>query len=159
MATACLLIAAMAMSADSGLSGLEAPDFVLKSLGGDNLRLSEYRGEVVLINFSASWCGSCRTEMPLLDDMYERYRTAGFQLLGVNLDHDRSKAQDMVDTLGVEFPMLFDEQKNVSRLYQVEDMPLTVLIDRQGVIRFVHEEYRKGNEQDYVAELRELLSE
>ena len=63
-------------------TGGEAPDFALKSASGSNLRLSEYRGDVVMINFWATWCGPCRQEMPLLNDLYARYNRVGFSLLG-----------------------------------------------------------------------------
>ena len=78
--------------ASSGLAGQPAPDFVLKSSTGENLRLSEYRGDVVMINFWATWCGPCRQEMPLLDELYSRYQRVGFNLLGVNIDDDSSRA-------------------------------------------------------------------
>jgi len=74
--------------ASSGMEGQQAPDFALKSSTGQNLRLSEYRGDVVMINFWATWCGPCRQEMPLLDELYSRYQRVGFNLLGVNIDDD-----------------------------------------------------------------------
>ncbi len=114
--------------AASSLQGQVAPDFVLRSATGENLRLSEYRGDVVLINFWATWCGPCRQEMPLLDDLYGRYQRVGFNLLGVNIDEDSRRAMQMVQELGVNFPVLFDENKEVSKLYEVEAMPVTILI-------------------------------
>ena len=68
--------------ASSGMEGQPAPDFALKSSSGENLRLSEYRGDVVMINFWATWCGPCRQEMPLLDELYQRYERVGFNLAG-----------------------------------------------------------------------------
>jgi peroxiredoxin len=145
--------------ASSGLAGQEAPDFALKSASGANLRLSEQRGNVVMINFWATWCGPCRQEMPLLDDLYVRYERAGFSLLGVNIDDDSSRAMEMAEELGVSFPVLFDEQKEVSKLYQVEAMPVTVLVDREGTIRHVHLGYKPGYEEKYLTEIRSLLRE
>jgi peroxiredoxin len=117
--------------ASSGLAGQPAPDFALKSSSGENLRLSEYRGDVVMINFWATWCGPCRQEMPLLDELYSRYQRVGFNLLGVNIDDDSGRAMDMINELGVSFPVLFDATKEVSRLYQVDAMPVTVIVERQ----------------------------
>jgi thiol-disulfide isomerase/thioredoxin len=94
--------------ASSGMEGQPAPDFALKSSTGQNLRLSEYRGDVVMINFWATWCGPCRQEMPLLDELYARYQRVGFNLLGVNIDDDSRRAMQMIDELGVSFPVLFD---------------------------------------------------
>ena len=88
--------------ASSSLEGQTAPDFVLKSSVGDNLRLSEYRGDVVMINFWATWCGPCRQEMPLLDDLYSRYQRVGFNLLGVNIDDDSRRAMQMAEELGID---------------------------------------------------------
>jgi peroxiredoxin len=145
--------------ASSDLAGQTAPDFVLKSATGENLRLSEYRGDVVLINFWATWCGPCRQEMPLLDELYGRYQRVGFSLLGVNIDDDSARAMDMAKELGVTFPVLFDENKEVSKLYEVEAMPVTVLLDREGTVRHVHHGYKPGYEQKYLDEIRSLLRE
>jgi peroxiredoxin len=152
------VLAASSMAA-SGLTGQVAPDFALKSASGKNLRLSEYRGDVVMINFWATWCGPCRQEMPLLDDLYTRYQRVGFSLLGVNIDDDSRRAMQMVEDLGVNFPVLFDERKEVSKLYQVEAMPVTVLLDREGTVRHIHHGYKPGYEELYLTEIRSLLRE
>ncbi|MGB5245132.1 MAG: TlpA disulfide reductase family protein [Woeseia sp.] len=159
VAGALLSLIAMTSLASSALTGQAAPDFVLKSASGSNLRLSEYRGDVVMINFWATWCGPCRQEMPLLDDLYSRYERVGFKLLGVNIDDDSRRAMKMIEELGVSFPVLFDEQKDVSKLYQVEAMPVTVLVDRNGTVRHVHHGYKPGYEQKYLTEIRSLLRE
>jgi len=146
-------------TAASDLTGQSAPDFALKSATGENLRLSEYRGDVVMINFWATWCGPCRQEMPLLDDLYSRYQRVGFSLLGVNIDDDSRRAMQMVEELGVNFPVLFDQKKEVSRLYQVEAMPVTVIVDRTGTVRHVHHGYKPGYEEQYLSQIRALLRE
>ena len=145
--------------ASSGLAGRPAPDFALKSSSGENLRLSEYRGDVVMINFWATWCGPCRQEMPLLDELYSRYERVGFNLLGVNIDDDSSRAMAMINELGVSFPVLFDSRKEVSKMYNVDAMPVTVIVDREGNVRHVHQGYKPGYEQKYLDEVRALLRE
>ena len=145
--------------ASSELAGQPAPDFALKSATGENLRLSEYRGDVVMINFWATWCGPCRQEMPLLDELYSRYQRVGFNLLGVNIDDDSARAMKMIEELGVSFPVLFDSRKEVSELYDVEAMPVTVLVDREGRIRHVHHGYKPGYEDKYLDQIRSLLRE
>jgi len=152
------VIAASSLAA-SDLAGQVAPDFALKSATGENLRLSEYRGDVVMINFWATWCGPCRQEMPLLNELFDRYERVGFNLLGVNIDDDSRRAMQMVEDLGVSFPVLFDETKEVSKLYQVEAMPVTVIVDREGVVRYVHHGYKPGYEEHYLTEIRTLLRE
>lgn len=156
---ALLSVFAVSTMAASDLTGQLAPDFALKSATGENLRLSEYRGDVVMINFWATWCGPCRQEMPLLDELYGRYQRVGFSLLGINIDDDSRRAMAMVDELGVSFPVLFDEHKEVSKLYQVEAMPVTLLLDREGTVRYVHHGYKPGYEQKYLDEIRSLLRE
>jgi peroxiredoxin len=153
------LLSATAVQAAKGLIGDSAPDFALRSSLGENLRLSEHRGQVVMLNFWATWCGPCRQEMPLLDEIYSRYQPAGFSLLAINLDNDTADALEMAKSLGVDFPLLFDEDKNVSKLYDIRAMPVTVLIDRDGQVRHVHQGYRPGYESRYVEELRGLLRE
>ncbi len=154
-----LSVVAATSLASSGLEGQQAPDFALKSSTGENLRLSEYRGDVVMINFWATWCGPCRQEMPLLDELYTRYQRVGFNLLGVNIDDDSSRAMQMVNELGVSFPVLFDARKEVSKLYEVNAMPVTVLVDREGNVRHVHHGYKPGYEEKYLDEIRSLLRE
>jgi peroxiredoxin len=154
-----LSVVAATSLASSGLTGQAAPDFALKSSSGENLRLSEYRGDVVMVNFWATWCGPCRQEMPLLDELYLRYERVGFSLLGVNIDDDSRKAMRMVSELGISFPVLFDSRKEVSKLYEVDAMPVTVLIDREGTIRYVHHGYKPGYEEKYLDQIRSLLRE
>ncbi len=145
--------------AAGNMEGQPAPDFALKSSTGENMRLSEYRGDVVMINFWATWCGPCRQEMPLLDELYARYQRVGFNLLGVNIDDDSRRAMDMIEDLGVNFPVLFDARKEVSKLYDVEAMPVTVIVDRQGTVRYVHHGYKPGYEEMYLDQIRSLLRE
>jgi peroxiredoxin len=139
--------------------GSIAPDFTLKSNSGNNLKLSEFRGQVVMINFWATWCGPCREEMPLLNRIQDRYGKAGFKLLGVNIDDRPEAAQAMAKNLGIHFPILYDTGKRVSRLYDVNAMPSTLLIDRDGKVRYIHLGYRPGYETRYESQVRELLKQ
>lgn len=159
-ALAALISAGEAAADSSGqLIGRPAPDFALRSSDGANVRLSEHLGEVVVLNFWATWCGPCRQEMPLLDQIYTRYRLAGLTLFSVNIDETRAPALEMADALRVSYPVLFDADKQVSKSYQVDAMPVTVLIDREGVVRYVSESYKPGYEKRYTEKLRELLNE
>lgn len=154
-----MLLATAASQASMPAIGSLAPNFTLKSSTGSNLKLSEHRGEVIMINFWATWCGPCRQEMPLLNRIHEQYRKAGFTLLGVNIDDRPDVALNMAKKLGVTFPVLFDTGKRVSRLYDVNAMPSTVLIDRDGKVRYIHLGYRAGYETKYESQIRELLKQ
>lgn len=139
--------------------GQPAIDFALRSPGMANVRLSEHRGEVVLLNFWATWCGPCRQEMPLLNDLYLKYQRAGLTLLGINIDAPTAQAAEMARGLKVTYPILIDDRQNVGRLYGIDTMPLTVLIDRQGVVRYVSQGFKPGYEKRYADWVRELLNE
>ena len=138
-----------------------APDFTLKSLQGENLRLDEYKGQVVLINFWATWCGPCRQELPLLDRLHQRYQDAGFAGLGINAEgvEKADEAQAMVSKAGVTFPVLVDEGQQVSELYALEAMPTSVVVDRDGVVRYVHLGYKPGDESKYLEVVKQLIRE
>jgi peroxiredoxin len=97
--------------------------------------------------------------MPLLEQIYKQYHPVGFELLGVNIDDSGSHAADMARNLGVSFPVLFDESKTVSRLYNVDTMPMTLLIGRDGTVRYLDRGYQRGSEQTYMDQIRELLKE
>lgn len=150
-------IASMAATAD--IPEGAAPDFTLKSASGENLRLSELRGEVVMINFWASWCAPCRQEMPLLDELYNQYHPLGFTILGVNVEEDPAKARQMLKEAPVNFPVVFDNKSAVSKLYDVVAMPSTVLVDRDGNVRYLHRGYKPGYEETYQQQVRELIRE
>lgn len=136
-----------------------APDFTLRSVDGQNLRLGEQRGRVVMVNFWATWCGPCRVEMPHLNRLYEKYCSAGFVLFGVNVDEDTRNAATLAQKMGIKFPVLADADKRVSKQYDVSAMPSTVLIDRDGRVRHVHRGYRDGFEEMYEKQIRELLKQ
>jgi peroxiredoxin len=159
------LLAVAALAVAVGVAGAAvtpsagAPDFTLPSLDGPNLRLQEQRGHVVMINFWATWCGPCRVEMPHLSRLYEKYRGSGFTVLAVNIDEDPHKAASLAKQLGMKFPVLLDREKKVSRLYDLSTMPSTVLVDRDGRVRYVHRGYRDGYEETYDKQIRELLRE
>jgi len=136
-----------------------APNFTLKSNSGKNLKLSEYRGQVVLLNFWASWCAPCRQEMPLLNKIQKRYQPLGFTILGVNVEEDSAAAKKMLRSMRVNFPILFDTHNIASKAYNVSAMPSTVLIDKDGKMRYLHKGYKPGDEATYVKWVKKLLKE
>jgi peroxiredoxin len=155
-----LLLATAAAAATAAVQpSAAAPDFTLRSVAGANMRLQEQRGQVVLVNFWATWCGPCRQEMPHLNRIYDKYRASGFVLLGVNIDDDPRAAADLATKLGVHFPVLLDTEKKVSRAYDMSAMPATLLIDRDGRVRHIHRGYRDGVERTYEEQVRSLLKE
>lgn len=146
--------------AQSGMTEpVAAPDFTLKAMTGENVRLSEQAGNVVLLNFWASWCGPCRKEMPLLDELQQKYAELGFVVIGVNLDENSADAKGFLAQVPVSFPVLLDAESKIGKLYQVDAMPTTVIIDRDGNKRYLHRGYVDGDLQTYQDVVKELLRE
>jgi peroxiredoxin len=141
------------------LVGKEAPDFVLRSMDGKNLRMSEYRGQVVLVNFWARWAGDSRQEMPALDRINATYYRAGLVVLGVSVDEDSRRAHEFAEAMKVGYPILFDTTSNIGRDYLLQKMPMTILVDRSGVVRYTNVGFKRGDDRAYLDKIRELLRE
>jgi peroxiredoxin len=154
------VFAAAALPAEvSGIVGKEAPDFALKGIDGRNLRLSEFRGQVVLINFWARWAGDTRLLMPALDRINTTYQRAGLVVLGISVDEDVRRAREFADGMSVSYPILFDAGSSIGKDYQLQKMPMTVLVDRAGVIRYSSVGFKRGDERVFLDQIRELLRE
>ncbi len=136
-----------------------APDFVLKSASGKNVRLSELKGRIVMLNFWATWCGPCAEEIPHLNELHKSLDPYDFELLGINLDEDQSKAMHLAKKLDVNFPVLFDTEKDVSRSFDIKAMPTTIIIDRAGKIRHVNRGFKKGYIERYHRQIQALRKE
>ena len=153
-----IICASISLANAATISG-PAADFTLKSLNGKNLKLSEMRGNVVLVNFWASWCGPCRLEMPLLNDLHNKYAPLGFTVIGVNVEEKTENARSFIKNYPVDFPILLDSQNKVSKLYNVVAMPTTVVVDRDGNMRFLHQGYKSGDEVAYRNMVKKLIRE
>jgi thiol-disulfide isomerase/thioredoxin len=136
-----------------------APKFQLDSIGGKVVNLDQFKGQVVMINFWASWCGPCRTEMPILEKLHAKYKPMGFTMVGINVEPDPKLAVDWLKSTPVSFPILLDTKSEVSKLYQVAGMPSTVIVDRKGNLRWLHRGYKPGDENEYLDQIRALVRE
>ena len=157
--TACMIsLVCVSLTGAASVKG-PAPNFTLKSLSGKNLKLSEMTGNVVLINFWASWCGPCREEMPVLNALHKKYEPLGFTVLGVNVEEDMEGAMNFLGHVPVDFPILLDNTNKVSKQYKVVAMPTTVVVDRDGNMRYLHEGYKPGDEKKYRQMIKKLVRE
>jgi thiol-disulfide isomerase/thioredoxin len=154
-----------AAAADAGahhpLIGKQAPEIVQRLFAGPgrNFRLSERRGEVVAIGFWTSWCGSCRTYLERLAKLDTTYGQAGLVVVGISLDDDAARATALAHAVGTKFRTGVDTEKAVGKRFAVPDVPLTILIDRSGVVRYAHGELDAASDADLVKEIRQLLDE
>jgi len=134
--------------------GAQAPDFALRDLEGNEVRLSDYRGRTVLLTFWATWCGPCRLEMPTFEGRYQELKDEGFTVLGLNYDEPVEDVSAFRDELGLSFPLLLDPGGSVQRLYRIRGYPSSIFIDPQGVVRRVHIGLiTEGQLRDYLVEL------
>ena len=121
----------------TGDVGQLAPEFSTDSVGGGPLRLADYRNQVVLLNFWATWCVPCRAEMPEIESTYQSYRERGFQVLAVNVQESETQIKPFLNELNLTFPALLDRDASIARLYRARALPSSFLIDRQGVVQYV----------------------
>ena len=157
--TALTAVATLSAAAATLQTGAAAPAFQLNSNTGKALALADFRGQIVLLNFWASWCGPCRQEMPILEQLNRQYHAKGVTLLGINVEPDSAAAVSWLKATPVTFPILFDTDSKVSNLYEVAGMPNTVIIDRKGQVRYIHRGYSAGAENDYLNQIRALIRE
>jgi len=120
-------------------TGFLAPDFELKTLSGDTLKLSDLRGQAVLINLWATWCPPCRAEMKTLETIYNDYKDQGFTVVSVNMtsQDDLQAIQPFVNEQGLTYPILLDEAGDVARSYQMKSLPSSFFINRDGTMNEV----------------------
>jgi peroxiredoxin len=157
-----ILSAAMAASSFAAaptIVGKEAPDFVLRGLDGRNLRLSEFRGQVVLVNFWTRSDGDSRQQMPALDRINTTYQRAGLVVLGVSVDDDLRRSKEFAAAMNVSYPLLFETGTQIGKDYFLQKMPMTILMDRSGVVRYSAVGFKRGDERVYVDQIRGLLRE
>jgi peroxiredoxin len=158
---ATLFVLARPVQADGAyaLLGQAAPDFAAKGVAGENVRLSEHRGEVVVLTFWSGRCNTCRAQLAALDRIAQTYATAGLRVIGVNLDENVRRAQEFARAQNVRFPLLVAPQAGTGRSYRVDSLPMMVIVDRLGKLRAAHREFKARDEALYVRELRALLDE
>ncbi|GIV96683.1 MAG: hypothetical protein KatS3mg057_1340 [Herpetosiphonaceae bacterium] len=128
-------VAAPAAAVAAPEVGAPAPDFALQTPDGETIRLSDLRGQAVLINFWATWCGPCRSEMPAIQGIYDQQRERGFTVIAVNMREDPDRVHAFIQDLGLSFPVALDLEGAVARSYRVVNIPASFFIDRHGVVR------------------------
>ena len=158
-----LACVALALSTQAGAleTGASIPELVLPRLDepAQSLSLSSLRGNVVYVDFWASWCVPCRQSMPALDAMYRRNRARGFSVVGVNKDVSTADAERFLKRVSVTFPLVRDAQDAVARAFGVKAMPSGYLVDRKGIVRKVHLGFTSETATTLETEIEALLKE
>ena len=145
----------------SGLVGNPAPNFSAKTVGSkQSVSLKKLRGQVVLIDFWGTFCEPCKKSFPKLQELSDKYADNGFRVVAVSEDEadDRDKIPGFADSFGAKFTLAWDEDKSIARAYKPETMPSSFLIDKRGIVRYVHVGYHNGEELEIDKEIRELLA-
>jgi peroxiredoxin len=146
-------------SRSRALPGMPAPDFALRAFVGPNVRLSEHIGQVVVISFWGAGCDGCRAQLEALQRDFSRYQAEGLRVYGIAVSDDPQAALRFARGMRVTFPLLLDPRKAVARLYDVDNLPMTVLIDRDGKIHQVVRDFNETSRRACEDELRTLLAE
>lgn len=147
--------------------GSAAPDFAAPTLAGDTLRLGELRGQVVLLNFWATWCPPCLREMPSMERLYQEWKDEGLEIVAVSLDAAPGERDELgvpggdvarfVAEHGLSFPILLDPAGESRRVYDIVGLPTTFLIDRSGMIREKVLGGREWDEGEAAAQVGRLI--
>jgi len=141
-------------------SGEPAPELQLPVLGSDQQRsLADYRGKVVYLDFWASWCGPCRKSMPFMEILHQELQPQGLEIVAVNLDDEQAPALDFIKRYGVTYTNLFDGSSSSMDTFGVIGMPTALLIDRDGVVNWVHVGFSSEDEAEIRQRIEALLFE
>lgn len=157
------LVLAVTLTACGGLDlpgsqgitvGKVARDFSLPSVDGQLASLSDYSGNVVMVNFWATWCPPCKAEIPDFEAAYQAYKDDGFVVLGIEVGDSARVVEPWVTGLGMSYPVLLDESSRVMKEYRVPGLPTSLFVDRDGVIQVRHVGYLSAAKLDeYLAQV------
>lgn len=141
------------------VAGLSLLGFSLTAASAQGLDLAPYKGKVVYLDFWASWCGPCRISFPWMGEMQSRLGGDGLVVIAVNVDREKARADDFLKRNAAPFKIVYDPAGALASRYAIKGMPTSVLIGRDGKIRYVHTGFLEKQENAYRAHIAELLNE
>lgn len=141
--------------------GKELKGFSGKTLSGESINLSDYKGKVTLLDVWASWCKPCKEEFPFLIELFEKYSDKDFTILAVNIDEEKENANKFLNSMNKEVPfkILFDPEAKIPTLYKIEAIPTTYILDKNGIVRYIHIGFMSSDKEKYKSEIETLLNE
>ena len=140
------------------LLGSAVPDFAAPSVNGKGrATVKSNAGKVTIVDFWATWCEPCKKSFPRLEDLYVKYRASGMDIVAVSEDDENEGIPAFGNSFGAKFPLVWDNGKAIASKWQPKSMPSTFVVDRKGVIRFVHLGYHDGEEAEIEREVKSLL--
>ena len=156
-----LILSSSAVVLSETIEPVAAPEFTLPIIanGSGQLNLADLRGNVVYLDFWASWCGPCRLSLPALDGIYQTLKADGLVVAAVSVDVVEEDSLDFLERYQVSYPVAIDTEGEVPRAFSVNGMPSGYLIDREGRVRAVHVGFKRGDELALADEIRALLAE
>lgn len=156
-----LVLTVAIFAKDAPKIGQPSPQFQGTTFDEKKIDLADFRGKVVLIDFWASWCGPCRLEMPFLIELDYHYRHSPFEIIAINIDKNVENAQKFMEQLSerINFTVLKDSKQQIPPKFQIKGMPTSILLDKNGIIRYWHTGFKKSYEKEYFSEIDELLKE
>lgn len=158
LAASLSMLALLHVSVAAALTtGEPSADFTLPSADGSGVRLTDFRGKVVYLDFWASWCGPCRHTLPWMNSLQKKYGDRGFEVIAVNIDKDAAKAKQMLHDITPQFLVLYDGSGEVAKKYSLPTMPSSFLIDQQGKIVLIHPGFREEDASDIEQKISALL--
>ena len=139
-------------------AGAKMPEIGLTDLSGKTVNVASLAGKVVVIDFWATWCAPCKEELPVLQKLYKKYAAQGLVVVGVSVDKDAANIPSFMKKLGVTFPVVHDANHQVSGRYQPPRMPSSYIVDRKGIVRYVHGGFRADDAAVFEKQIKELLA-
>lgn len=144
-------------SASLSVHAIQAPDFSLKGDNNSTVALSKLKGKVVYVDFWASWCTPCKQSFPWMNEMHNRYKKSGLEVVAINLDAEHADAQRFLNSANVDFTIAYDPAGNIANKYDLQVMPTSFLIDRKGEVIYLHRGFKHSDKKNMEMKISEAL--
>ena len=156
--TAALLLVSGSLLSNPAVAGEPAPNLSLKKLDDSSFKLSDYKGDVVYVDFWATWCPPCRKSFPWMEEMHQKYSDLGFKVVAISLDTKRDVIDQFLKTMTTSFIIAHDASGDSATQFKVKGMPSSYLIDRKGNIQVAHMGFNSKDKSKLEAEIKKLIA-